>query len=93
MTPLSKSSYKSNQLINFYLLCITVTPKILNGCPPLESAVYQVSVTNSNTILNGGCAYINYNSSDVMRQSFSLWFTSIKNVEQRCQNQGKYNKL
>ncbi|XP_060845523.1 uncharacterized protein LOC132925118 [Rhopalosiphum padi] len=65
-----------------------VTPKILNGCPSLESAVYQVSVTNSNTTLNGGCAYINYNSSGKMRQSFSLWFTSIENVEQRCQKQG-----
>ncbi|XP_026820346.1 uncharacterized protein LOC113558953 [Rhopalosiphum maidis] len=65
-----------------------VTPKILNGCPSLESAVYQVSVINSNTTLNGGCAYINYNSSGVMRQSFSLWFNSIENVGQRCQNQG-----
>jgi len=74
-----------------YLLCITVLPGTLSRCPPLESAVYEVTVMISLSLQIGGCcAYINYNSSDIMKQSFDFWINDVQNDAQRCHDKGTY---
>lgn len=40
--------------------------------------------------MNNGCASISYNSSNVMRQSYSLWFGSVQDGGQRSCDQGIY---
>ncbi|XP_050063826.1 uncharacterized protein LOC126552844 isoform X1 [Aphis gossypii] len=66
---------------------LEVTPQIQDGCPPLESAEYQVTVMSSISLVINGCAYINYNSSNVMRQSYSLWFDRVQHGGQCSRDQ------
>ncbi|XP_026819853.1 uncharacterized protein LOC113558560 [Rhopalosiphum maidis] len=65
-----------------------VLPGRLSRCPPLESAEYEVTTMISLSLKIGGCAYINYNSSDIIKQSFNLWFNGVQNYVQSCRDQG-----
>ncbi|XP_025208272.1 uncharacterized protein LOC112603758 [Melanaphis sacchari] len=66
-------------------IMLKITPGIQERCPPIESEVYQVTVMSSGSSTIDGCAYINYNSSDIIQQSFSLWFGD-QHGEQRCRD-------
>jgi len=67
-------------------------------CPPvgLTAAEYQVSAItsmNSDSLQIGGCALIDFKSTDLLRKSFSLWIGSLNNGMHRCREEGKCNKL
>ncbi|CAI6356732.1 unnamed protein product [Macrosiphum euphorbiae] len=65
---------------------LTEVASEIEGCPYLDNAEYKVKVKGSVSTLNGGCAYITYNSSDIKPQTFSLWFGNVYEIAKNCNN-------
>jgi len=57
----------------------------------MENTEYDVTVRGSVSSLTGGCAYINYNASDTLSQSYSLWFGNIQHTGPQCRGHGTCN--
>ncbi|XP_022162930.1 uncharacterized protein LOC111028548 isoform X2 [Myzus persicae] len=58
------------------------------GCPYVEDDEYTVTVKGSVSSLKGGCAYIHYNASDKLPQTYSLWFGNSHHDRPHCSNNG-----
>lgn len=80
--------YKTKPTNYFYLLYITAP----EGCPYVEDDEYTVTVKGSVSSLKGGCAYIHYNASDKLPQTYSLWFGNSHHDRPHCSNNGTYEK-
>ncbi|XP_003241395.1 uncharacterized protein LOC100576025 [Acyrthosiphon pisum] len=65
---------------------LTEVTSEMEGCPYLDNAEYKVTVKGSVSTLNGGCGFINYNSSDINPQTFSLWFGNRYHTAKNCRD-------
>ncbi|XP_060859041.1 uncharacterized protein LOC132936342 [Metopolophium dirhodum] len=61
----------------------------MEGCPYLENGEHAVTVKGSVSALISGCGHINYNSSDVKPQTYSLWFENKHHVGPHCTEHGR----
>ncbi|XP_029341679.1 uncharacterized protein LOC100571224 isoform X3 [Acyrthosiphon pisum] len=61
----------------------------MEGCPYLENGEYAVTVKGSVSALISGCGHINYNSSDMKPQTYSLWFENKHHIGPHCTTHGR----
>lgn len=75
-------------------MCLVVKDMCpLVGFTAAEYQVSAITAVSSDSPQIGGCALIDFKSTDVLKKSFSLWLGSLNNGMQRCREKGTCNKL
>jgi len=69
-----------------YLVVKDMCPLV--GFTAAEYQVSAITTVNSDSPKIGGCALIDFKSTDVLKKSFSLWLGGLNNGMQRCREKG-----